>query len=79
MKRLGLAKQFSQRVVEDVGDSVDSIRLYGSVAHGKDGGDSDIDILIVAKKHKPEVDDKIHSIVVDFLHKTRELFSHQSS
>jgi len=40
---------FKDRVVKELGDRVESIVVYGSVARGEAGKDSDIDVLIVGK------------------------------
>lgn len=42
------AEEFTRRVRATLGDWVDAIILYGSVARGEATADSDIDVLIVA-------------------------------
>ena len=42
-----VAEDFARRVRTALGDRVDSIVLYGSVARGDAGPDSDVDVLIV--------------------------------
>ena len=42
------AAEFARRVASALGDRVDSIVLYGSVARGEAKRDSDIDILVVS-------------------------------
>ncbi|MDI6730038.1 MAG: nucleotidyltransferase domain-containing protein [Candidatus Altarchaeum sp.] len=49
--------------------------IYSSIVSGKDNKESDIDILIVTKKDKSRIDDKIHSLVIEFLLRTKELIS----
>ena len=41
------AEDFARRVRTALGDRVDSIVLYGSVARGEAGPDSDVDVLVV--------------------------------
>lgn len=43
-----IAKEFAARVQREMGQAVDSIVLYGSVARGEAGSNSDIDILLIA-------------------------------
>lgn len=47
------AEEFAQRVSSALGDQVDSIILYGSVARGEAKRDSDIDILVICQD--PEI------------------------
>ena len=42
-----VAEEFTQRVVSTLGEQVESVILYGSVARGDAGPESDIDILVV--------------------------------
>lgn len=42
------AEEFARRVASALGDRVDSIVLYGSVARGEANRESDIDILVVS-------------------------------
>ena len=58
---LAAAEEFARRVTESLGDHVASIVLYGSVARGEAGPESDIDILVVGNdsRHLREVTSKI--------------------
>jgi predicted nucleotidyltransferase len=42
-------KEFSKKVIEELGGKVDSIILYGSLARGEAEKQSDIDVLIVSR------------------------------
>ena len=44
-----VAREFTHRVTSVLGDQVESIVLYGSVARGEAKRDSDIDIFIVSQ------------------------------
>jgi len=43
-------REFSRRVVKKLGDRLDSVIVYGSVATGRATKDSDIDVLIIAEE-----------------------------
>jgi predicted nucleotidyltransferase len=44
-----IAKEFADRLRADLGDRVESVRLFGSVARGDDLAGSDIDLLVLSK------------------------------
>jgi predicted nucleotidyltransferase len=50
MDRKAIAKEFADRVRIGLGDRVDSIRLFGSVAKKQDISSSDIDLFILSKE-----------------------------
>jgi predicted nucleotidyltransferase len=62
-----IARVSAQLVVDEYGDAVTDIILYGSVATGRVSDDSDIDILVLASdrmgKNLSQVEIRIHEIV----------------
>ena len=75
MNRLKIAREFADEMIRRFDNEIESASIYGSVVSGKDTKESDIDVLIVTKKDKFKIDDKIHSLVVEFLLRTKELIS----
>ena len=55
-------EQLRNRLVVELGDKIESIVLYGSVAKKKAGEESDLDILIVARDDERGLYDKISRI-----------------
>jgi len=47
-----VAEHVSKRLVEHAGDEIEAIILYGSVARGEAGQESDIDLLIIVPNGK---------------------------
>jgi uncharacterized protein len=45
-------KELKERLVKELGEKLDSLVLYGSVARGDYGRESDIDILVILKYKK---------------------------
>ena len=70
--RRKIAKEFAQAI-----NSTDIIKiiLFGSVARGGDGKDSDIDILIIIRKNNPNFESMVDKKVVDFILETEEVIS----
>ncbi len=78
---------FRNRVVKELGDRIESIVVYGSVARGEAGEDSDIDVLIVGRDK--EIRSRISEIGYDvdygnkfetfitLIYFTREEFEHR--
>ena len=69
--RIKIAQEFADEIKSD---DIKLIMLFGSVAHGDDSEESDIDILIVspvADKIKPE----IHKLAVDIIFEKDEVIS----
>ncbi len=67
--------EFVRRAMEEYGDKIDGIILFGSVARGEAKEDSDIDILIVWKGDKLEGWDVLEDIAMDILVEYRQLIS----
>jgi len=55
-------EQLRDRLVRELGDEIDSIVLYGSVARNTASDESDIDILVVARGDETGLYDKISKI-----------------
>ena len=49
-KYRGAVEEFVRKVLERYRDKIESIILFGSVARGGAGEESDIDILVVTKR-----------------------------
>ena len=62
-----IAKRFAKEAQERLGDRVEKIVLFGSVATDSCGEDSDIDILIVCKGDRRFIRGTVSDIVVDYL------------
>lgn len=66
------AREFARRLTERFGSSVHSVVLYGSVARGAAGEDSDIDVLVLRGNGTPDRDEMIDiSESIDFDNKYR--------
>ena len=59
-----VAEEFARRVVSTLGEQVESVILYGSVARGDAGPESDIDILVVGED-KRRLNDVANQIASD--------------
>ena len=55
-------EQLRDRLVRELGDKIDSIVLYGSVAKNTANEESDIDVLVVARDDEIGLYDKISKI-----------------
>ena len=69
--RIKIAKEFADMINSD---KIIKIILFGSVARGEDGEESDIDILIVSPVVR-EIRDEINDVVVDIVIKDEEFIS----
>lgn len=54
--------ELKNRLIKELGEHIESIVLYGSVAKRKTHEDSDIDVLIVTQNYDKELFDKISKI-----------------
>ena len=75
MDRAKIAEEFLRDVKKAEGSNLSFASLYGSVAEGRDGKDSDIDVLIVVDKNKSGADSRVHDLVAKYLRKSGELIS----
>jgi predicted nucleotidyltransferase len=50
MDRKEIAKEFADRILSRFKDRIEKIILFGSVARGESGANSDIDILVVTRQ-----------------------------
>lgn len=73
--------QLKDKLVKELGDRIESIILYGSVAKNKAHEESDIDILIVTQDEDKRLYDKISKIrtKIDLDHNTLTTLVHMSS
>jgi len=74
-------EQLRDRLVEELGDSIESIVLYGSVAKKQAHEDSDIDILVVTRDASKSLYDRISKIrtKIDLDNNTLTALVHVSS
>jgi len=70
--RIEIAHEFADAIDSD---EIISMVLFGSVARGDDGDESDIDILIVVHHDNRELESIIDNLVVDFILEKEEVIS----
>ncbi|ASJ03063.1 hypothetical protein A3L09_07245 [Thermococcus profundus] len=63
----GVAEKFAEDVKKSFGNLVRDIILFGSVARGDYGSDSDIDVLVVVDADPWEIQKRISDLVVGYL------------
>jgi len=66
MLRRTIAEEFA-RGIRRKNPQIEKVVLFGSVARGEDSGDSDIDLLVVAKADRRKVRDSVMDDVVKTL------------
>ena len=69
--RFEIAQEFAEAIKSDY---IIKIILFGSVARGDDGEESDIDILIISNHHM-EIDDRIADEIARIMYDNQELIS----
>lgn len=60
-------EEFARRAKNKLGESIQRLMLYGSVARGEEGEKSDVDVLLVVKYKDEEIKEEIISIAYDVL------------
>ncbi len=60
-----IADEFARRAVEQYGHRLGRIVLFGSVARGTDGPESDVDLLVVAEAPDQELRDGLDALAFD--------------
>ena len=70
-----VVNEFVRRTLEKCGDKIDSIILFGSVARGEAGKESDIDILVVVIGDRFKIRRELSELVLDILLETGEYIS----
>jgi len=74
-RRRKAVEEFVRRALDKYGDRIESIILFGSVARGEAGEESDIDILVVTKKEDFRLRRMLIEIAFDILLDTGENIS----
>lgn len=69
--RLEFAREFANEINSEY---IEQVILFGSVARGEDGDESDIDILIIVSS-KDEVEDFIADVAYSYITKYHEVVS----
>jgi len=60
-----VAREFAARAGATFGAHIERIVLFGSVARGTDGPESDVDILVLLRGAKPDVREGLDAIAFD--------------
>jgi predicted nucleotidyltransferase len=75
MDRRAIAEEFAAEVIKRFGAEIDGIVLFGSVARGEDGDESDIDLLIIWTGDPVKGWDTLEELALAFYRKYRTLIS----
>ena len=62
MDYMGVAAEFKEELLRNLKDEIEAVILYGSVARGEEGRESDIDVLVLVKSKRREIYDRISKI-----------------
>jgi predicted nucleotidyltransferase len=62
-----VAAEFTRRAAQSFGDRIERVILFGSVARGTDGPDSDVDLIVVADAPDRELRDGLDAIAFDLI------------
>jgi uncharacterized protein len=73
--RIEIARRFSREIRSRLGDRVEDVILYGSVARGDDGEESDIDILVVSRSDEKDLQFIASDIAYDIAYDEGEMIS----
>jgi len=74
-RRRKAVEEFVKKALDKYGDRIESIILFGSVARGEAGEESDIDILVVTRKEDFRLRRMLIEIAFDILLDTGENIS----
>jgi len=74
-RRRKAVEEYVRRALDKYGDRIESIILFGSVARGEAGEESDIDILVVTRKEDFRLRRMLIEIAFDILLDTGENIS----
>lgn len=72
MNRLQIAKDFAQEAGQKY-PQISKVILYGSVARGQDNKESDIDLIVLTRSDKKNVDKGITGLMADYIIETSEV------
>ncbi len=77
IERIEIARRFSREIRSRLGDRVEEVILYGSVARGDDDEESDIDVLVITRSDEEDLQFIASDIAYDIAHGEGEMLSVQ--